>query len=513
MKRNLSHCRLPMSVFLIALQLLFVSCSSWKQTSTLTDPAAREEPPTRLRAELVDGGVLTLHDPWFGGDTLYGRTEAWVGKSDGGYAIGDTAAVPITRIAKVEAWRFDGAMTALLVVGIGASVVLVAAVLYLTTYEATNCPRIHSWDGTAWRLDSGTFAGAIMPALARTDVDNLDFARSQDGILRLRVTGLPNETEHVDAIRLLAVDHDPQCTIAPDASGVLHALGPLTRPTAARDFRRRDMLPLIRENDAMSWESVPTGRDTARAEDIRDGLEIEFPRAAGATEARLVVDGRYTTWADFLLGEFHQLRGRDTGAWYRALAADPEQAHDFAAAMAREVSLEISIWDGAGWRRQGFLPGAGPELAKRQVVQLDLSAVRGETVRVRLESAPSLWLIDRVAIDLAPERGFVTKEIGPSDARDSRGLDVRSQLDRPDGKALVMESPDSVELRFAVDPTPPGRARSYLAATTGWYRIHVSETADPNRALADRLIREPRALSRLSVARINEALQSMAAGR
>ncbi len=513
MKRNLGHCRLPMTVFLIALQLCFVSCSSWKQTSTLTDPAAREEHPTRLRAELVGGGVLTLHDPWFGGDTLYGRTEAWVGKSGVGYAVGDTAAVPIARIAKVEAWRFNAPKTALLVVGIGASVVLVAAVLYLTTYEVTNCPRIHSWDGTAWRLDSGTFAGAIMPALARTDVDNLDFARAQDGILRLRVTGLPNETEHVDAIRLLAVDHDPRCTIAPDASGVLHALGPLTRPTAARDFRRRDILPLIRENDAMGWESVPTGRDTAHAEDIRDGLEIEFPRAAGATEARLVIDGRYTTWADYFLGEFNQLRGRDTGAWYRALAADPRQAHDFAAAMAREVALEISIWDGAGWRQQGFLPGAGPELAKRQVVQLDLSAVRGETVRVRLETAPSLWLIDRVAIDLEPESGFVTKEIGPRDARDSRGRDVRPQLDRTDGETLVMESPDSVELRFAVDPTPPGRARSYLAATTGWYRIHVSEAIDPDLALADRLIREPRALSRQSVARVNESLQSMRAGK
>jgi len=56
-----------------------------------------------------------------------------------------------------------------------------------------------------------------------------------------------------------------------------------------------------------------------------------------------------------------------------------------------------------------------------------------------------------------------------------------------------MESQDSVELRFAVDPTPTGRARSYLAATTGWYRIHTSESADPDWALADRLVREPRA--------------------
>jgi len=155
----------------------------------------------------------------------------------------------------------------------------------------------------------------------------------------------------------------------------------------------------------------------------------------------------------------------------------------------------------------------GPELSKRQVVRLDLSGVRDETVRVRLEAAPSFWLIDRVAIDLEPERVVVSKEIGLSDARDSRGRDVRPQLDRADGDLLVMETQDSVDLRFALDPTPSGRARTYFAATTGWYRIHTSESGDPDNALAERLIQEPRAMSRLSVARLNETLRSMAAAK
>jgi hypothetical protein len=481
--------------------------------------------------------VLFLRDPWFGGDTLYGRAAipviprgippAFRGHGTK-YEKGDSMAIPIERIAKLEAWRFSGTKTLFCVVGIGATVAVLVAAIAFASWDGPlggggssggggdgsySCPLIYSWDGTAWTLDSGTYAGAIMPALARTDVDNLDHAQAHDGIVRLRVTGVPGETEHVDAIRLLVVDHDPQCTIAPDAGGALHALGSLREPTSARDFRRRDILRLVRANDALNWESVPTGRDTARVDDIRDGLEIEFPREPGATEARLVVDGRYTAWADYLMGEYIQLHGRDTGAWYRALAADPARARGFAAAMAREVFLNVSVWDGARWRPQGFVPGAGPELAKRQVVRLDLSGVRDETVRVRLEAAPSLWLIDRVAIDFGPERGFGAKEIGLTDARDSRGRDVRPRLARADGLSHVMETQDSAELRFAVDSTPPGRARSYLAVTTGWYRIHTSESADPDWALADRLIQEPRAMSRLSVARLNEALQSMAAGQ
>ena len=535
MKRAIGRRLFPVPMLLVALSLLLVSCASWQRTRALSEPAAREKHYNRMRVDLVDGPVLYLRNPWFGGDTLYGRTEVKIHNYQNSgpyvkYEKGDTVAIPIERISKLEARRLSGTKTMLYVVGVGLTVAVVIAAIaaanknndpipvntndYSGGDGSWSCPLIYSWDGEAWRLDSATYAGALMPALARTDVDNLDHPRAQDGIVRLRLTGESGETEHVDAVRLVVVDHDPRCAIAPDAAGALHSLGPLRDPTEARDRAGRDILRLVRAGDALSWESVPTGRDTAKVEDIRDGIDVEFPRAAGAKEARLVVDGRYTAWAEYLMHEYIQLHGRETGAWYTALAADKARTHAFAAAMAREAFLDVSVWDGARWRRQGFVPGPGPGVSKRQVVRLDLSEVRDDTVRVRLEAAPSFWLIDRVSIDFEPERGFVAKEIALSGAADSHGRDVRAQLDHADGQEHVLESPDFVELRFAVDPTPPGLTRSYLAATTGWYRIHTSESGDPDWALAERLIREPRAISRLSVARLNEALQSMtAAGR
>ena len=517
---------IPATILVLGVALLLNSCSSWQRSSALSEPIAREKHYSQFRVEPVRGPALVLRNPWFSGDTLYGRSKAGTRRHGSEYARGDTVAIPLDQITKLEARRFSGTKTLFLVVGVGATVALVAAAVALSNWDGPlggcctsggsgtySCPLIFSWDGKGWWLDSGTYAGALMPALARTDVDNLDHAEAHDGAVRLRVTGVPGETEHVDAIRLLAVDHDPLCMIAPDAKGTLHSLGTLREPATARDFKGRDMLRLVRTNDELSWESVPTGRDTTREEDIRDGLEIEFPRDPRATEARLVVDGRYTAWADYLTGEYVQLHGRETEAWYRDLSSNPSKARAFAAALAREAFLTISVWDGERWSRQGSLPGAGPELTKRQVVPLDLSIVRGDMVRVRLETAPALWMIDRVALDQEPEAAFSVREIELSEARDLRGRDVRAPLVRADGEEFVMEQQDTLELRFAVDPTPPGRARSYIAATTGWYRIHTSESGEPDSALAERLIREPRAISRLSVARMNDALRSLAAER
>jgi hypothetical protein len=53
---------------------------------------------------------------------------------------------------------------------------------------STSGPLVYSWDGRRWRLDSGTFGGAIMSASTRTDVDNLLYATAVNDTLPLRAS-------------------------------------------------------------------------------------------------------------------------------------------------------------------------------------------------------------------------------------------------------------------------------------------------------------------------------------
>jgi hypothetical protein len=112
MQRILGRCRLPISLTLIALHLFLSSCSTWRPTGPLSEPVTREQRYTRLRVELVGGGVVTLRDPSFRGDTLYGRSDA---KHDRGVSV----AVPIEQIATLKARRPSGIRTTLFVAGLG----------------------------------------------------------------------------------------------------------------------------------------------------------------------------------------------------------------------------------------------------------------------------------------------------------------------------------------------------------------------------------------------------------
>ena len=501
---------------LAALGLPAGACVSWK-TQAVTPDQVVARSPDQVRLKLRDGSRVTVAGPVIIGDSLIGAPP-----SADSRRIAQRLAIPLSEIQSVEVQRLNAGRTALVIAGVGitAAVVIAAATWDGPlgnssggsssggdTYGAS-CPMVYSWDGSSWRLDSGTFGGAIAPALARTDVDNLVYATAQDGFLRLRVANELNETDYLDALSLLAVDHDPGLTVAPGSDGRLYALGSLVSPLSARDFRGRDALTRVHAADGWNWESNPSDRDTALAADIRDGIELAFPKPA-AQEARLVLDGNITPWATHLMQQFIAAHGRDTRAWYDSLAAHPELARRVGSMLAGEAFLGVSVWTGKRWTPLGHIWEAGPEISKRQVFPLDLSAVPGDTVRIRLESAPSFWLIDQVALAVAgPELGSVT-EMWPERAIERSGADLSDLLGSQDRTYYVMESGASAELRFRVPSVPAGKARSYLVRSAGYYRIHAPETQPADIALLHTVLNEKQGASRLSVARFNEALLAM----
>jgi hypothetical protein len=500
---------------LAAFGLQATGCLSWKRQTVATDQILARN-PTQVRVRMGNGDRLVVMQPTIIGDSLIGARAGTVPPN----AAPPRLAVALADIQSLEVQRVNGAKTALLIAGLGVTaLVVIAAATYdgpfgggSGEHPAVSCPLVYSWDGTSWRLDSGTFGGAVAPALARTDLDNLVYATPQNGQLRLRVANELNETDYLDALSVLAVDHAPDVTVAPGGDGRIYALGKLQSPFSATEDRGGDALARVWAADGWAWESSPSGRDTSSQADIRDGLELAFARPSTA-EARLVVDGNNTPWAAHLTQELVAAHGRETKAWFDSLAAYPALARGLGEMMVREAFLSVSVWSGSSWEQQGYIWEAGPEISKRQVFPLDLSRVQGDTVRIRLESAPSFWLIDAVALGAAQNDRVQVHELKLLSGRDQRGADVGPLLRAADGRHYQMENGVSAELRFQVPEAAPGSSRSYLVRSTGWYRIHTAELKTPDIALLQKVLTEPYGASRVAVSRMNDALRMFGAQR
>ena len=509
--------------------LFLQACMHWS-ARPVTPQALPETGASReYRVTLIGGFQMVMQHPFISGDSLL-----WLGQAPGTASTLDQppthVGVPLSQVVKVEVRAVDPAATTVAVfVTLGIAAVIIAAAVAGNSLGGSSggggsggsggggggcdacasCPLVYSWDGAHWRLDSGTFGGAILRVLERTDVDNLDVAAPVGGRLRLKVANQLNETDYLDAVDVLAVDHDPDVAVAPDGAGRLYTLGALEHPSGARDFKGHDALAQVQSTDGWNWESYPAERDTAAVGDIRDGLEVAFVRPQGVATANLVVDGNNTTWAVTMLRDFIAAHGRGTEAWYDSLESAPQRAQALMQAMAREGFLGVSVWAAGTWEPQGYLWDVGPEIAKRQVMSLDLARVTGDTVRLRLESAPSFWQLDQVALDFSPQRPMRVTAVSIAQAVDGRGRDARELLTGADHRPLTLETGDTALLQFAVPPVPEGRARSYLLRSTGWYHVHTPEQGAPAADLLAQLQSEPHAMSRLSVARMNAALGAM----
>ncbi len=313
----------------------------------------------------------------------------------------------------------------------------------------------------------------------------------------------------MDALTVVAVDHERDVVVAPDPSGGLHTIGALVAPVTAKDFRGADALARVRDLDGWNWESSLTERDPARAADLRDGLEVAFVRPHGATRAHLVLDGNNPLWSTHLLNEFVRIHGAATQAWYDSLDAQPALAQGIGLKFAQEAFLQASVRTPAGWRLEGAFGGVGPEVIKRQVLDLDLSAVAGDTVFVRLEAAPSFWLVDRIAMDFTPDRSLSVRELPLVSAIDRNGRDVAPQLSAVDGRYYDLRTGDAAELTFRVPVRPAGMGRTFLLRSTGWYQVDSPGTGAPDIATLDAVTRDPLGISRGSVVRLNAALAQL----
>lgn len=138
----------------------------------------------------------------------------------------------------------------------------------------------------------------------------------------------------------------------------------------------------------------------------------------------------------------------------------------------------------------------------------------GDTIRLRLESAPSFWLLDHVGVDFSPDAPVTLTSLPVSRMAMAGAMDPADLVRAADREYLVMEPTQAAELHVAVPPTGAGTARTFLVRSSGWYRVHGDEQRPPENELLAAL-RAPVAYpaSRLAVRLLNEALADVAADR
>jgi hypothetical protein len=164
------------------------------------------------KAVTVDGTVVQFetvghYKPIIKNDKLTGVTTSAV-----------EVAIPLSEIKTVYVQRLDLLKTSVVAFAV---VFILAGMVSAITDEPEHtapvdtlppiwsCPFVYSHDGSIYVLDGEPYGGSICEGLARTDLCELEHLLAVNGKYRLIVSNELDETQYIDELALLVIDHPP----------------------------------------------------------------------------------------------------------------------------------------------------------------------------------------------------------------------------------------------------------------------------------------------------------------
>lgn len=421
-----------------------------------------------VKAHLKDGStVVYAEGVRISGGVLHGHGARY----DLALAFqGDVQELSLHEVVALESFRtgVKGNATTLANLGIVAGVV---ALPFLALAIFGSCPTVYSEQGGRPVLEAETFSYSIAPLLEARDLDRLRARPDAHGRLRLEVRNEALETHYINHLQLLEVEHQPGELALPDQYGRPIVVGELSPPSRALDRRGRDVHAVLRSADGRAYRTHAATLARVQAGDLEDSIELDVEAPPGAEELALVFRLRNSLLNTVL---FYDYMLAPSGAravdW---IGGDLERISD-AVVLGRWIQeragLHVALREGDRYHEVARVPDAGP-IAWRDVAATFPVPAGARSLRLRLSFVADAWRIDHMAV-AARVRRATPRTLSPTEVTRADGQAeavARDSLGAADERYLTTQPSQRFFASFDAGPGAPGRARTFLLSSQGYY--------------------------------------------
>ncbi len=374
---------------------------------------------------------------------------------------------------------------------VGIAVVAVGTFVGIVLATKQSCPFVYSWDGSQYVFDAEPYGGAITRGLERDDYSELAHLREQNGLYRLRITNEVDETQYTNLMELWVVDHARGSRVVSDENGTLRSYTQIQKLSGARDREGRDLLLWLQATDRKIWEpDAVAGSDGS----LRQEVVLTFPKPGGATQVNLIANAATGLWGSYMIKKMVELHGRDTAAWLASLDKDTAGLQAIHAWGEREGTyrLPIEVEEETGWVVRGALPNGGPLLAEDRAIPLDISQVRGDQLRIRLQPPVGYWAFNSFAVAYGSGQAVNVNRVAANFAQTSDGKNILQDLAAVDDRYYPMPNDtDQAEITFQAPTRNSGQDRTVFLHSRGWYQLHLRDNGAPDLATFSKILTVP----------------------
>jgi hypothetical protein len=410
--------------------------------------------------------------------------------------------IPFEAITHVEIQSMDLTKTVLYSMG---TMVGFAGIFFIGLL-LTSCPFVYEYDGEEYHFAGEIYAGSVYPPLERHDYLKLANLKESEGSYKIRVANEVREIQHTNLLELIAIDHPVNATVLIDKYGVPRTIIHLESPATAVSNGEYDVLQLVKNSDSELFiNEAPLGNEA-----LMDSIVLSFQKPAGTNQAKLFLKGRNSLWLDHVYGALAYQVGNRYEKWQ---SKQGERSREDLLQMSLDQGVPISVYIdyGAGWEFADYFNIAGPLSLKEDVLNLDISGVHEDFIRVKLTYGHLFWEIDQIAMDFSSDIPVTLTTLEMRKATSQKGGDVSGLLRYDDDQYYVQsEIGDHAELSFEAKSISENSTRTFILHSKGHYKVVRENEIEPNLVHLVKY-QKPGGLMEFSRDHMNDLIESIAA--
>lgn len=375
--------------------------------------------------------------------------------------------VPISAIQKIDVYdKAVGATTASYVFSIlgaivGAFVILIVIILL----TKSSCPFVYTSEGIAYHFTGEMFGGAIYSPLERDDYMPLPGFEPANNEYKLKISNELLERQYTDLAELMVVQHPVNSKVIIDKNGNLQTILSPVSPITAYTDNQADYAKSLASVDSSSYLFNEDGLK----QDAISSMTMSFNKPANCKKAKLVLNAKNSLWLDYTYGKFNELFGTSFDKFSKKKKKTPAEQMN-AWQMSQGIPLSVYVETEKGWQFVDCFNSVGPLASRDLVMPIDLSAIKGDKVQIRLQCGFMFWEVDYAALDFSENLPVQLTRLNPASAIDEKGHDVAQLLNKTDKKYLIQpEVGNEVVIKYTAPVSQAGMKQTAFLHSRGYY--------------------------------------------
>ncbi|MEZ4828548.1 MAG: hypothetical protein R3C61_20015 [Bacteroidia bacterium] len=179
-----------------------------------------------------------------------------------------------------------------------------------------------------------------------------------------------------------------------------------------------------------------------------------------------MINARQTEWLESIAEVFFNAFGDQFDRWNTMMDKVPREKYE-ARTAERGLSMNVFIETDNGWQKVGTFHNAGVNAQKKMALPIDISAISGETINIRLESAYKFWELDQIGLSANWQQISEYVEVPMISAVNEKGEDVSARIHTVDEHYAVQpQAGSAITLSFENTAVED---EIYILKGTGYY--------------------------------------------